>query len=439
MPKKKVVIMGAAGRDFHNFNVFFRGNSAYQVVTFTAAQIPGIAGRKYPKELAGRGYPEGIPIYPEEYLTKIIKKYGVDEVVLAYSDLSHTDVMHKASIVLAAGADFRLMGPTSTMLKSKKPVISVTAVRTGSGKSPAVRRIVEILKRYGKRIVVIRHPMPYGDLRRQAVQRFATIEDMKAAKCTIEEMEEYGPHVAAGTIVYAGVDYARILKEAEKEADIILWDGGNNDFSFIRPDLNIVVADCRRPGHESAYYPGEANVRSADVVILSKVDTARPADIEAVSRTVAELNQNVTVIRAALPITVDQPELLRGRRALVIEDGPTLTHGGLATGAGVLAAEANGAYIINPRQYAVGSIKDIFVRYPQLGPVLPAMGYSTEQMAELEQTINAVPCDVVIFGTPIDLRHFMQINKPAVRVRYELREVGKPDLDDVVRKFLTKR
>ncbi|MEM7824164.1 MAG: cyclic 2,3-diphosphoglycerate synthase [Candidatus Aenigmatarchaeota archaeon] len=436
MPKKKVVIMGAAGRDFHNFNVAFRNNSAYQVVAFTAAQIPNIAGRKYPKELAGKGYPYGIPIYPEEYLPKIIKKYGVDEVVLAYSDLSHIDVMHKASIALAAGADFRLMGPTSTMLKSKKPVISVTAVRTGSGKSPAVRRIVEILKRFGKRTVVIRHPMPYGDLRKQAVQRFATLDDMKNQKCTIEEMEEYGPHIAAGTIVYAGVDYEKILKQAEREADVIVWDGGNNDFSFIKPDLSIVVVDCRRPGHESTYHPGEANVRMADLVILSKVDTAKPADIEAVARAISEMNPDAVVIRAALPITVDQPELLRGKRVLVIEDGPTLTHGGLATGAGALAAEANGAYMINPRQYAVGSIKNIFVKYPQLGPVLPAMGYSAEQMSELEQTINAVPADVVLFGTPIDLRHFMNINKPAVRVRYELREVGKPELESRILQVL---
>lgn len=439
MPKRKVVIAGAAGRDFHNFNVFFRNNSAYHVVAFTAAQIPGIANRKYPKELAGRGYPNGIPIYPEELLPKIIKKYDVDEVILAYSDLSHTDVMHKASIALAAGADFRLMGPKSTELESKKPVIAVTAVRTGAGKSPATRRIVEILKRLGKRSVIIRHPMPYGDLAKQAVQRFGNIDDMRAQKCTIEEMEEYGPHIAAGTVVYAGVDYEKILRQAEREADVIIWDGGNNDFSFIKPDLHIVIADCRRPGHEIAYHPGEANLRAAHVVILSKVDIAKPADIEAVAATAAAANPSATIIRAALPITVDQPELIRGRRVLVIEDGPTLTHGGLPTGAGALAAETHGAYIVNPRQYAVGSIKDIFVKYPTLGPVLPAMGYSQEQMNELEQTINAVPADAVIFGTPIDLRHFMRINKPAVRVRYDLREVGKPDLEDIVRKFLTKR
>jgi predicted GTPase len=438
MKKKRVIILGAAGRDYHNFNVFFRDNPAYQVVAFTAAQIPGIAGRKYPRELAGRRYPRGIPIYLESELLRLIKKYDIDEVILAYSDLSHEEVMHKASAVLAAGADFKLLGPKSTMLESKKPVIAVCAVRTGAGKSPVARRVCAILRALGKTAVVIRHPMPYGDLRKQICQRFASVGDLKKYNCTIEEMEEYGPHIAAGNVVYAGIDYAKILRAAEREADVIVFDGGNNDMPFFVPDLHIVVADCRRPGHELAYYPGEANLRAADIIILSKVGTAKPEDIETVARNVTATNPRALQIRATLDITIDRPELIRGKRVLVVEDGPTLTHGGLSSGAGSIMAERLGAYMVNPRAHAVGSIRDIYIQYPHLGAVLPAMGYSVQQIAELEQTINAVPADAVVIGTPIDLRAFMRLNKPAARVRYELREVSKPNLEDVLRKFLRK-
>jgi predicted GTPase len=437
MPARKVVILGAAGRDFHNFNMVYRDNPAYNVVAFTAAQIPGIAGRRYPRELAGRKYPKGIPIFPEERMRDVIRRSGADLVVLSYSDLPYAEVMHKASIALAAGADFELLGPKSTMLKSKKPVIAVTAVRTGAGKSPTVRRVCDILRRLGHRVIVIRHPMPYGKF--EAVQRFADVEDLKRHKSTIEEMEEYGPHIAAGNVVYAGVDYEKVLRAAEKEADVIVWDGGNNDLPFIAPNLHITVADARRPGHELAYYPGEANFRSADVIIISKVDSAHPDDVETVSRNATAVNPKALQIKAALAITIDDPAAIRGKRVLVIEDGPTITHGGLSTGAGTLAAESQGAYIVNPRQYAVGSIKQAYAQYPNLGAALPAMGYSTEQMAELDKTINDVPADAVVFGTPIDLRHFMKINKPAVRVRYELREVGRPDLEDVIKSALKKR
>jgi len=440
MAKRRVLILGAAGRDFQNHNVFFRNNPAYQVVAFTAAQIPGIAGRKYPKELAGKGYPDGIPILPEEKMAEIIKKEKVNIVVLSYSDLSHVDVMHKASIALAAGADFWLLGPESTMIESKKPVISVCAVRTGAGKSPASRRVVELLHRLrpGLRIVVIRHPMPYGDLAKQAVQRFASIEDMKKAHCTIEEMEEYAPHIERDTVVYAGVDYGAILKQAEKEADIILWDGGNNDLPFYKPDLHIVVADALRPGHEVSYYPGEANLRMADVVIVNKIGIADPKDVDTVIANTNAANPKATLIKADLAISADDHMDLNGKRALVIEDGPTLTHGGMSTGAGTLLAERAGAYIVNPRQHAVGSIKQVYGNFPHLGAVLPAMGYSPHQMKELEETINATPADVIVIGTPVDLRRFLKLNKPAVRVRYELKELGKPDLEDVLREFLRK-
>jgi predicted GTPase len=420
--------------------MFFRGNPAYLVVAFTAAQIPGIAGRKYPKELAGKGYPGGIPIFPEEKMSEIIRKEKVNVAVLSYSDLPHMEVMHKASIALAAGADFWLLGPESTMIESKKPVISVCAVRTGAGKSPASRRVVELLHRLrpGIRIVAIRHPMPYGNLAKQAVQRFATMEDMKKANCTIEEMEEYAPHIERDTIVYAGVDYGAILKQAEKEADIILWDGGNNDLPFYKPDLHIVVADALRPGHEVSYHPGEANLRMADVVIVNKIGMADPKDVDTVIANTNAANPKATLIKADLAISADDHMDLNGKRALVIEDGPTLTHGGMSTGAGTLLAERAGAYIVNPRQHAVGSIKQVYGNFPHLGAVLPAMGYSPHQMKELEETINATPADVIIIGTPVDLRRFLKLNKPAVRVRYELKELGKPDLEDVLREFLRK-
>jgi len=439
MAKRNVLILGAAGRDFHNFNTFFRGNKDYKVVAFTAAQIPGIASRKYPKELAGKGYPNGIPIYPEERMAELIKKLEISIVVLAYSDLPHMEVMHKASIANAAGADFWLMGPETTMLRSRKLVISVCAVRTGAGKSPTTRHVIELLHilRPGLRIVVIRHPMPYGDLAKQAVQRFTNIDDLKTAKCTIEEMEEYLPHIERGTIVYAGVDYGRILKEAEKEADIILWDGGNNDLPFIKPDLHIVIADALRAGHEMSYYPGEANFRMADVIIINKVGEAQPGDIDTIIRN-ASVNRFATVMKADMSITLEDGANLKGKRVLVVEDGPTITHGGLSAGAGMLAAERVGAYIVNPRQHAVGSIKEVYNKFPHIGPVLPAMGYSKDQVRELEETINAVPCDAVVIGTPVDLRKILNMNKPAFRAAYDLKEVGKPGLEEILREFLRK-
>lgn len=434
--KKKVIIMGAAGRDFHNFNVFFRGNKDYDVVAFTANQIPGIAGRKYPKELAGKGYPNGIPIYPEERLPELIKKFDVDDVVLAYSDLSHIEVMHKASIVLSNGASFMLLGPEDTMLKSRKPVIAITAVRTGAGKSPTSRRVVSILRTMGKKVVVIRHPMPYGNLLQESVQRFETPSDFEKYNSTIEEREEYEPHINNGTIVYAGVDYEKILKQAEKEADVIVWDGGNNDFPFIKPDLLIVVADARRPGHEIMYHPGETNVLMADVVIVNKVDTANPKDVDEIVKNVRMMNPKAIIIKAAMPRTVDKPDMIRGKRVVVVEDGPTVTHGGLSFGAATLIADYLGAYIVSPREHAVGSIKKIYEQYSHLGNILPAMGYSKKQIEELEQTINSCNCDVVLIGTPVDLTKILRINKPAVRVKYELKELGKPDLEEIIRKFL---
>jgi len=437
MKKDRVLIMGAAGRDFHNFNVYFRNNPNYEVVAFTATQIPNIEGRVYPAELAGPNYPRGIPIYPESELVNLIRDLRVNQVVFAYSDVSHEYVMHKASVALAAGADFRLMGAESTMLKASVPVVAVCAVRTGSGKSQTSRRVAGILRDMGKRVVAIRHPMPYGDLAKQACQRFATYADMDRHHCTIEEREEYEPHLDRGVIVYAGVDYERILREAEKEADVILWDGGNNDLPFYRPDLHIVVVDPHRPGHEVRYHPGETNLRMADVVVINKVDTADIANITTVRENVFQVNPRATVLEAASPIFVEAPEAIRGKRVLVIEDGPTLTHGEMAYGAGTVVARRLGAAeLVDPRPYAVGSIVDTFHKYPNTGALLPAMGYGDKQVRELEETINRTPCDLVLIATPIDLRRVLTIKHPSQRVRYELQEIGQPTLKDIVERWL---
>jgi predicted GTPase len=437
MKKVKVIIMGAAGRDFHNFNVYFRHNDAYEVVAFTATQIPGIEGRIYPAELAGPNYPNGIPIYPEEALPKLIREYDVDQVVFAYSDVSHEYVMHKASIALSNGADFRLMGPKTTMLKAKVPVVSVGAVRTGSGKSQTSRQVAKILKNKGLRVIAIRHPMPYGDLTKQICQRFASYEDLDKYKCTIEEREEYEPHIDNGIIVYAGVDYEKILREAEKEADIIVWDGGNNDLPFYKPDLHIVVADPHRAGHELAYHPGETNLRMANVVIINKVDTAKPEDVKKVKENVRNVNSNALILEAASPITADNPELIKGKRALVIEDGPTLTHGNMPYGAATIMAKKSGAIeIVDPRPYAVGSIRKTYKECTHLGPILPALGYGEKQIAELKETIDRTPCDVIVIGTPIDLRRVMTLNKPTVRVKYELQVLGPITLEKILEDFL---
>lgn len=436
--RTKVIIMGAAGRDFHNFNVFFRDNSDYEVVAFTATQIPGISGRSYPGQLAGRLYGEDIPIYPEDKLAHLIKENSIDQVILAYSDISHETVMQKASLVLAAGADFRLMGTKSTMLPSTKPVISVCAVRTGSGKSPTSQRLVDILKEKGIRAVVVRHPMPYGDLLKQECQRFASMEDCVKNECTIEEREEYEPYICCGTVVYSGVDFAKILEAARDEADIIIWDGGNNDFPFFKSDLHIVIADPHRPGHELTYYPGEVNVRLADVVIVNKVDSARKEDVETVIRNVRSINNNARIIKANSAISVKDPEAIRQKRVIVVEDGPTLTHGGMSYGAGTIAAKKFGAKeIIDPRPYAVGSIHNVFQDFPHIGAVLPAMGYSSDQIKELEDTINASDCDIVIAGTPIDLGRLLKLNKPVIRVKYSIQEVD-GTLDDIIGEWLTK-
>ena len=433
MKKQKVLIMGAAGRDFHNFNTYFRGNEDYEVVAFTATQIPDIEGRTYPAELAGELYPEGIPIYAEESLGELIAKHEVDQVVFAYSDVRHEYVMHKASEVVAAGADYRLMGVKNTQIKSSKPVVSVCAVRTGSGKSQTTRRVSMILRDMGYKVAVIRHPMPYGDLTKQVVQRFADYSDLDKHECTIEEREEYEPHLDNGLIVFAGVDYEAIIRQAEKEVDIILWDGGNNDMSFYVPDFNIVVADPLRPGHETAYHPGEANVRLADVFVINKVDTATYSDVIAVREALNELNPNAVVIEGASPLFVDDPAAIRGKRVLVVEDGPTLTHGEMAYGAGWVAARRFGAgEIVDPRPFAVGSIIDTFNKYPTTGDVLPAMGYGSKQTKELEQTIDNADVDLVIIGTPIDLTRVLKINKPSQRVRYELQEIGTPTLVDIL-------
>jgi predicted GTPase len=430
----RTLIMGAAGRDFHNFNVFFRDNPSYEVVAFTATQIPNIEGRVYPPELAGKLYPAGIPIYPESELVKLIQEKNIDQVVFAYSDVPHEYVMHKASTVLAAGADFSLMGTKRTQLKSTKPVVAVCAVRTGSGKSQTTRRVSLILRGLGYKVAAVRHPMPYGDLVKQAVQRFADYADLDKNECTIEEREEYEPHLDYGVIVYAGVDYERILRQAEKEADIVLWDGGNNDLSFYVPDLNIVVADPHRAGHEMAYHPGEANARAADVFVINKVDTAKPEDVIRVRENLSKLNPNAMVIEAASPLFVDDPAAIRGKRVLVVEDGPTLTHGEMAYGAGWVAARRFGAAeIVDPRPYAVGSIKATYAKYPTTGNVLPAMGYGDKQVKELEQTINRADVDLVLIGTPIDLSRVIKIKKPYQRVRYELQEIGRPTLQDILK------
>ncbi len=437
--KTKVIIMGAAGRDFHNFNVFFRDNSDYEVVAFTAAQIPGISGRSYPKQLAGQLYSKDIPIYPENKLSQIIKENSIDQVILAYSDLSHETVMQKASLVLAAGADFRLMGTKSTMLPSKKPVISVCAVRTGSGKSPTSQKLVDILKEKDIKVVVVRHPMPYGDLLKQECQRFASMEDCVKNECTIEEREEYEPYICCGTVVYSGVDFAKILEAAQGEADIIIWDGGNNDIPFFKPDLHIVIADPHRPGHELTYYPGEVNVRLADVVIVNKVDSARKEDVETVIRNVRSINNNARIIKANSAISVKDPDAIKQKRVIVVEDGPTLTHGGMSYGAGIIAAKKFGAKeIIDPRPYAVGSIHTVFQDFPHIGAVLPAMGYSSDQIKELEDTINASDCDIVIAGTPIDLGRLLKLNKPVIRVRYTIEEVD-GTLDEIISEWLRSR
>jgi len=434
--KRRVVIMGAAGRDFHNFNLCFRNNGGYEVVCFTAEQIPDIADRRYPPELSGRLYPRGIPIHPESDLPEIISNKRIDMVVLAYSDLPHMEVMHKASLVNALGPDFVLMGTGSTMLKSSKPVIAVTAVRTGAGKSQTTREISRILKSLGKRVAVVRHPMPYGDLRKQICQRYEKYEDLDKYDCTIEEREEYEPLIEDSDLLFAGVDYQRILKEAEKEADVIIWDGGNNDTPFFKPDLHIVMADPHRPGHELSFYPGETNLRMADVIIINKERTAPKSGIKMVKENIKKVNPSALVVDAASVISVSDPSLIRGKRVLVIEDGPTLTHGGMAYGAGTIAARRFSARPVDPRPYASGSIKKLFRKYPHLGKVLPAMGYSDKQLKELQKTINSAKCDAVIIGTPIRLSRIIRINKPVVRIRYTLEEISRPDLDQIVARFL---
>ena len=434
MQKKRVIIMGAAGRDFHNFNTVYRDNEAYEIAAFTAAQIPNIDGRKYPAALAGRLYPEGIPIHPESDLSELIRKMRIDEVVFSYSDVSYDYIMSKASTVMAAGADFKVLGTRHTMLKSTVPVIAVVAVRTGAGKSQTSRKVCDLLRKRGKRVVAIRHPMPYGDLSRQAVQRFATYEDLKAQQCTIEEREEYEPHIANGVVVYAGIDYERILRQAEQEVDLILWDGGNNDLPFYVSDLHIVVADPHRPGHEQTYHPGEANARAADVFVINKVDTADPDNVITVRENLRRLNPEALIVEAASPLFVDDPQAIRGKRVLVIEDGPTLTHGEMAYGAGWVAARRFGAAeIVDPRPYAVGSIRNVFQKYPSTGAILPAMGYGDEMVHELEQTINNADVDLVLIGTPIDLASLLEIDKPSQRVRYELQEIGRPTLEDILK------
>ena len=435
MGRQRVIIMGAAGRDFHNFNVYFRDNPDYEVVAFTATQIPNIGGRTYPKSLAGSAYPKGIPIFEESQLIELIRKHAIQQVIFAYSDVSHEFVMHKASQVLASGPDFRLMGTASTQLQSSKPVVSVCAARTGSGKSQTTRRVAGLLQELGYRVAAIRHPMPYGDLAKQAVQRFATYKDLAAQNCTIEEREEYEPHIDKGIVVFAGVDYEAILRRAEQEADILLWDGGNNDLPFYKPDLHIVVVDPHRPGHERTYHPGEANVIAADVIIINKVDTAPGGGVLKIRENLAALHVKAQVIEAASPIFVDDPEAIRGKRVLVIEDGPTLTHGEMAYGAGWVAARRFGAAeIVDPRPFARGTIAETYAKYPTTGPVLPAMGYGDRQVRELEKTINRADADLVIIGTPIDLGRLMRMNKPSQRVRYELQEIGEPTLRQVLEK-----
>jgi predicted GTPase len=441
MTKRNVIIIGSAGRDFHNFNVFFRKNKRYNVVGFTGSQqIPGISGKKYPPELSGELYPEGIPIHAEEELPRLIKELNVDDCVFAYSDVSYQQVMHIGSIVNAAGATYMMLGPKDTMLKSKRPVIAVCAVRTGAGKSQTSRRIIELLKKNGVKAIAVRHPMPYGELSRQRVQRLAELDDLKKHNCTIEEIEEYEPHLVRGTIVYAGADYLAILKAAEKDpvgCDVIVWDGGNNDFPFFRPDLMITVADPHRVGHEVSYYPGEINLRMANVVVINKIDTAAPENVRKVRQSIVTVNPNATLVDAASVIQIHDPNLIKGKRVLVIEDGPTLTHGGMAYGAGTIAARQGGAAeIVDPRPYAVESIAEAFRNYPTIGPILPAIGYSTRQLQHLETTVNRVGCDAVVVATPIDLSRIINIRRPHTRVSYELQEVGTPNLDDILSDFV---
>ncbi len=433
MERKRVILMGAAGRDFHNFNVYYRDRQEYQVLAFTATQIPNIENRTYPPLLAGPLYPEGIPIYPEEQLPDLIRRYQVDEVVFAYSDVPHEYVMHRASLALAAGADYRLMGGRHTMLQADRPVIAICAVRTGCGKSQTTRRVTRILREAGKRTVVVRHPMPYGNLEEQVWQRFATYEDLDRYNCTIEEREEYEPHLANGVIVYAGVDYGEVLKRASEEADVIVWDGGNNDLPFYRPDLHIVVTDPHRAGHELTYHPGEANLRLADVVVINKVDTADYGNVQTVHENIRRVNPGAVVIEANSPVLVEDPTLIQGRRVLVVEDGPTLTHGEMTYGAGVVAAHRYGAKeIVDPRPYVTHSIAATFQKYPHVGTLLPAMGYGEAQIRDLEKTINATDCDLVVIATPIDLGRILKINKPSVRVRYELEELSRPGLEEII-------
>ena len=431
--RKRVIILGAAGRDFHNFNTYFRNSPDYDVVAFTATQIPGIEGRKYPASLAGSLYPEGIPILAEDDLPKLIRRFGANLVVFSYSDVDYTYLGHRAAIANANGADFVLINAESTMLKANVPVVAVCAVRTGSGKSQTTRRVAQILRSHGKKVVVVRHPMPYGDLAKQAVQRFATYDDLDKYETTIEEREEYEPHIDKGTVVYAGVDYEKILRQAEKEADVVLWDGGNNDTPFFKPDLHLVVADPLRPGHELSYYPGETNVRMADVVIVNKVDTATPENVELVKANVRSVNPDAVIIEAASPITPDDSVRIRGKKVLCIEDGPTLTHGGMEFGAAYLAAQRFGAAeIVSAVGHAVGSIRETYKKYPNSRKVLPAMGYGPKQIKELEETIDATPCDLVVSGTPIDLSRVLKTKMPIVHVRYELDEIGQPNLEDVL-------
>jgi predicted GTPase len=441
MARRNVIIIGSAGRDFHNFNVFFRNNKRYNVVGFTGSQqIPGISGKRYPPELSGELYPDGIPIYAEEELPRLIKELNVDDCIFAYSDVSYQHVMHIGAIVNAAGATYIMLGPKDTMLKGKKPVIAVCAVRTGAGKSQTSRRVVELLKKKGLRVIAIRHPMPYGELSKQRVQRLTRIDDLKKHNCTIEEIEEYEPHLVRDTTVYAGADYLAILKAAEKDpegCDVIVWDGGNNDFPFFMPDLMVTVADPHRAGHEVSYYAGEINLRMADVVIINKVDSAAPDNIRKLRNSITTVNPKATVVNAASVIQIKSPKLVKGKRVLVIEDGPTLTHGGMAYGAGTIAARQGGATeIVDPKPYAVESIAQAFKKYPSIGPILPAIGYSTRQLQHLEKTINKVDCDAVIVATPIDLSRIIDIKKPQTRVSYELQELGKPDLEDVLSEFV---
>jgi len=442
MSKRKVIIIGAAGRDFHNFNTYFRNNEAYEVVAFTAAQIPDIAGRSYPPELAGKLYPKGIPIYDEKDLPRLIKELKADECVFSYSDVTYQKVMATGAIVEAAGASYSMLGPKDTQVKSTKPVISVCAVRTGSGKSQTSRRVIEILMAKGLKVVAVRHPMPYGDLVAQKVQRFATLDDLVKHKCTVEEMEEYEPHVVRGNVIYAGVDYEAILRAAEndpKGCDVILWDGGNNDFSFYQDDLAITVVDPHRPGHEVSYYPGEISLRLADVVVINKMDSADAAGIQTVRQNIARVNPNATVIDAASTLDVDDPSVIKGKKVLAIEDGPTLTHGEMKIGAAVVAAQKFGAAgFVDPRPFTVGKLAETFKIYPNIGVLLPAMGYGEQQLKDMEATINNTECDSVVIGTPIDLNRIIKINKPSTRVYYNLQEIGRPNLTMVLDEFVKK-